>query len=53
MNLLQSNVITNLLASELPKLFRAIPELVAAVNRLSAEIKELRETLEKEPPENE
>lgn len=46
MNFLNSPIIGNLLSSDIPRLCRSVPELVAVLTRLCAELSALRETLE-------
>lgn len=48
MNMWQSGLVTNLLANDLPRLCRAVPELVSVLSRLCNELQALRETLEDE-----
>lgn len=46
MNMWQTSMLSNLLTNELPRLCRALPEIVVALNQLCVEIKELRAVLE-------
>jgi len=47
MNLMNSGLIQNLISSDIPRLCRALPDLVNALAGLRLELKELREVMER------